>query len=503
MPRIKIKTSTVGGRQPGAGTLEPGELAANITDNTVFVGDAGGNPVKILDNFGTQDEDNVAIAGGTINSTSVTTSSLNVNNLVVRGAERLYYDEGTRADLFTSNWNNSTTYNMSDMGGFGSVTAHGWSNGPANYTLSLGSLPEHTQIRYEVIWHMVDSLDNENNELHITNDGGGETRYAYWTKNYQSAPANLNIASGVDFSWHGNRYYSYAPWGGTTVTREGNGGNGYARIRTPWINHSANSISIRHYIGADQAQADEACYLSHVKFWIRGGDGDTFTAISTSSAISDAPTTIPTQSAVKSYIDAQVGNGYVKNVYTYTGNSTWNKSGDDVKAVKVICVGGGGGGRGYGESGGAGGYAERVIDVEGISSVGITVGGGGGGGNYFGYSGRGGTSSFGGYVSASGGYGANNHGAHIGGHGGNGSGGQINSHGGGGKGHNMGYNNRSNSACGYGGKSFFGGGRNAHHHSSRPANVGAPGGGGAGSVGGSGGSGSTGQTGCVIVYELY
>ena len=502
MPRIKIKTTEVGGRVPGSGSLVPGELAVNLTDDTLFVGDASGNPVKLVDSFGHQDEDNVVISGGSINNTSITTGDLNVNNVTMSAGERVYYSEGTRADLYTSNWNNATTFNMSDLGGLGNVTAHGWNTGPANYTLSLSGLPTHTQVRYEVYWHMVDSLDNENNELHITNSSGSEVRYAYWTKPFDP-PANINLASGTTFSWHGNKHYSYAPWGGTNRMRDNNGANGYAIINSGWIDHNASSISIRHYIGANQAQSDESCYLSHVKMWIRGGDGTTITSISTSSSITDDPSVLPTQAATKAYIDNSIGQGFVKNVYTYTGNTTWTKSGNDVKAVKVICVGGGGGGRGYGESGGAGGYAERVLDATALSSVSITVGGGGGGGGYFGYSGRGGTSSFGGYVSADGGYGANNHGAHIGGHGGNGSGGQITAQGGGGKGHNMGYNNRSNSACGYGGKSFFGGGRNAHHHSSRPANVGAPGGGGAGSVGGSGGAGSNGQTGCVIVYELY
>jgi hypothetical protein len=502
MPRIKIKTTTVGGRQPGSGSLEPGELAANLADETLFIGDASGNPIKLVDSFGHQDEDNVTITGGAINNAAITTSNLNVNNLTLQGGERVYYDEGTRADLYTANWNNSTTQNMSDFGGLGNVTAHGWASGPANYTLSLSSLPAHTQVRYEVFWHMVDSLDNEGNELFVTNTAGSEVRYAYWTKPF-GPPANLSIASGTTFSWVGNRWYSYAPWGGSDRQYDNNGANGYAVINTGWINHSASSINIRHYIGANQAQSDEAGYLSHVKLWIRGGDGTTITSISTSSAIGNDPAVLPTQSAVKSYIDSSIGTGYVKNVYTYTGNTTYTKSGSDVKALKVICIGGGGGARGYGESGGAGGYAERLIDAAAISSVSVTVGGGGGGGSYFGYSGRGGTTSFGSYVSADGGYGANNHGAHIGGHGGIGYGGQIISRGGGGKGHNMGYNNRSNSACGYGGKSFFGGGRNAHHSASRPADVAAPGGGGAGSVGSSGGAGSNGQTGCVIVYELY
>jgi hypothetical protein len=508
MPRIKIKTTTVNGRSPAAGSLEPGELAANLTNNTLYVGDANGDAVQIIDSMGQQDEDNVTITGGSINGANITANSINANNLIIRGGEQLYYNEGTRADLYTANWNNSTTQNMSDFGGLGNVTAHGWSSGPASYTLTLDGLPSHTQIRYEVYFHMVDSWDNETNYCYYTNNSGTEVEWARFQKQYRRPPFSITMGSGATYKWFGERYYSYAPWGGSSTTYEGSdtdaaGANGYMVLNTGWVNHTANSISFRHYIGADQAQSDEAGYLSHVRMWIRGGDSQTITSISTSANITPEPGVLHTQGAVKEYLDNEMSKGLVKNVFTYTGNSTYTKTGDDVRAIKVICIGGGGGARGYGESGGAGGYAERVFDASGISSVSVTIGGGGGGGNYFGYSGRGGTTSFGGYLSADGGYGANNHGAHIGGHGGYGYGGNINSRGGGGKGHNMGYNNQSNSACGYGGSSFFGGGRNAHHSASRPSDVAAPGSGGAGSVGSSGGAGSNGKSGCVIVYELY
>lgn len=501
MPRIKIKTSNTSGATPAAGSLETGELAVNVADRIVFIGDESNNPVKIVDSMGQQDEDNITITGGAINNTNITATSLNATNIQLSNSERLYYDEGTNAASFTGNWNNATTFNMTDFGGLGNVTAHGWDTGPANYTLTLNNLPTHTQVRYEVFWHMVGSLDDEPNELFVTNSAGSEVRYAYWTKPF-GPPANLNLASGTTFSWIGNRWYSDEPWGGSGRVLDNNGGNGYAIVNTGWINHTASSISVRHYIGANQPRSDESGYLSHVKLWIRGADSNAITTISTDAALGTSSTALSTQSAIKSYIDTNLSRT-VKNVYVYTGNTTYNKSGDDVKLLRVICVGGGGGGRGYGESGGAGGYAERIIDATAISSVGVTVGGGGAGGFYFGFSGRGGTTSFGSYVSADGGFGANNHGAHIGGHGGIGYGGQVVSRGGGGKGHNNGANNPSNSAVGWGGASFFGGSRNSHHGSGRPANVGPPGGGGAGSVGYSGGIGSDGLGGCVIVYELY
>jgi hypothetical protein len=500
MPRIKIKTSSTPGTVPANGSLQQGELVANLADNKVWVGNASGNPVQLIDTIASQDSNSVNITGGSINNTAITATNLNTTGLTLTG-ERLHYDEGTNASAFTSNWNNSTTYTMADFGGLGSVNAHGWSSGPATYTLTLSGIPAHTEIRYQCFLHYVDSVDNETSNIYTMNGAGTETERLRMRKTYNVPPSYDLISSGTTVSWNGNRFYSYTPWGGNTVYPNG-GGNGYVIMDTGWYAHSLSSFTARHELGANQAQSDEAQYISHVKVWIRGST-NTYTSIATtlSSGVSNA---LPTQGAVKSFIDTNLGttNSFVKNVYVFTSNGTYTKSGSDVKKVRVICVGGGGGGRGYGESGGAGGYAERTLGAEAMSTVSVTVGGGGAGGNYFGNSPAGGTTSFGSYLSATGGFGANNHGSHIGGHGGVGSTGDVISYGGGGKGHNNGYNNPSNSAVGRGGAGFFGGSRNSHHSASRPADHGAPGGGGTGSVGGSGGSGSTGRDGICIVYEL-
>jgi len=501
MPRIKIKTSNTASAVPANGSLTQGELVANLADNRVWVGDATGNPVQLINTIASQNANSVAITGGAINSTSVTATTVNASSLSLPG-ERLFYDEGTRADLFTANWNNSTTYNMADFGGLGNVTAHGWTSGPATYTLTLTGIPTHTEVRYQCFLHLVDSLDNETSNIFTMNAAGGETeRLRFRKPNTTTAPAYDVVASGTTVSWHGNQFYTHVPWGGNRVSENG-GANGYIVMDTGWYSHALTSFTARHVLGADQPQADEAQYISHVKLWIRGAT-NSYTSIATTLS-SGASNVLPTQNAVKAYIDTNLGttDTFVKNVFVFTSNGTYTKSGSDVKSIRVICLGGGGGGRGYGESGGAGGYVERTLGADGISAVSVTVGGGGAGGNYFGNSPAGGTTSFGSYCSASGGFGANNHGSHIGGHGGNGSAGDVNSFGGGGKGHNNGVNNPSNSAVGRGGAGFFGGSRNSHHSASRPGDHGAPGGGGTASVGGSGGIGSDGRGGICIVYEL-
>lgn len=192
----------------------------------------------------------------------------------------------------------------------------------------------------------------------------------------------------------------------------------------------------------------------------------------------------------------------IKNVFTYTGSATYTKSGPDVRRLHVIVCGGGGGGRAYAESGGAGGYAEKILDATSITTVTVTVGSGGAGGVYFGFSPGGGTTSFGGFVSASGGGGANAHIQHNGGLGGLGSSGELNVWGGGGGGHNNQDQYNSNGAPGHGGVGFFGGGQPSGHGGQQPSDVASFGSGGtATNPAHNGQGGRNGKGGICIVYE--
>lgn len=228
------------------------------------------------------------------------------------------------------------------------------------------------------------------------------------------------------------------------------------------------------------------------------------TAVNSTSADPNntSTTALPTTDAA--FYKSQSVKGKLKNVMTFYGNGTYTKSGSDVTKLHVVVMGGGGGGRAYSECGGAGGYAEKVIDASGITTVTVTVGGGGSGGSYFGYSPGGGTTSFGSYVSASGGTGANAHIQHCGGLGGLGSNGDLNARGGGGGGHNN--MDQYSSSCapgGQGGIGFFGGGTpGAHSSGAQPASVAAWGAGGvAVSPSHNGQGGRSGRGGICIIYE--
>jgi hypothetical protein len=185
-------------------------------------------------------------------------------NTDARTESYLHYFEGRDANLYTGNWNNSTTYSMLDFGGLGHVTAHGWSTGPATYTLTLNSIPSHTQVRYVVFWHLVDSLDTETSNLFLMNSSGAETEFWRFTKIYNSTPSTSVLQSGATATWSGSKTYTYRPWGNGAY-----GNDGYVVFDSGYYDHTSTSFTARHVCGADQAQADEAHYLSHVQLWIR------------------------------------------------------------------------------------------------------------------------------------------------------------------------------------------------------------------------------------------
>jgi len=127
----------------------------------------------------------------------------------------------------------------------------------------------------------------------------------------------------------------------------------------------------------------------------------------------DSDSRIPTQKAIKKYVDDKVGEGggVAPIIETFTTSGTWNKP-VGAQLVRVIVYGAGGGGAGgngnnNNNTGGGGGGArvERELLASDLdSSVAITVGVGGAGGSAGGAHGSdGGNSSFGSYILAGGG----------------------------------------------------------------------------------------------------
>ena len=200
-----------------------------------------------------------------------------------------------------------------------------------------------------------------------------------------------------------------------------------------------------------------------------------------------------------SWGDVNLSTG-IRSMQVWTSNGTWSRP-SGVKTIMVTVTGAGGGGSGFCESGGAGGTAQRQVDVTNVSSVSVSVGNPGGGTNYSGCGGNGNTSSFGSYCSASGGYGANCRQGRAGGIGGNGSGGNLNVYGGGGNGHGSFHSYGSHSS----GVGYFGGGQPASHnqrnYAHRHQSHAAWGAGGNGTR--QSNRGARGREGVVVVHEFY
>ena len=152
---------------------------------------------------------------------------------------------------------------MADFGGIPNVTAHGWASGPATYTLTLNSLPAHSQVRYKVFWHCVDSVDNETSQLFI-GDGSSELEILRFTKLYNAVPSISVLNAKSEAPWSGSKTYTYRPWANGAYNADG-----YLLVDSGWIDFGGTTFVARHVLGADQPASDEAMYLSHVEVLLR------------------------------------------------------------------------------------------------------------------------------------------------------------------------------------------------------------------------------------------
>ena len=103
---------------------------------------------------------------------------------------------------------------------------------------------------------------------------GGLAKLGYLLRNSlrfrSSASAYLNktpasASNRRTYTWSGSKTYTYRPWAGGAYNADG-----YIIVDSGWVDHTASTFTARHVMGADQAQADEAEYLSHVEVQLFG-----------------------------------------------------------------------------------------------------------------------------------------------------------------------------------------------------------------------------------------
>jgi len=246
-------------------TVSGNKVTSNVGNGSYFADNGLDINTLLLENGTVVFEDGTVGLISSVTVSSITYESSSEWTLydtnVTAGFSGLYYDEGL--DAPTENWNDNTTFSMAQFGGLGPATAHGWSTGPATFTLTLNDLPAHSKLRYEVKWHMVDSLDNETSYLELTDSNNDFVRFFTWTKQYSSAPSFSFVKSGATESWSGHQEYTYRPWGNGN-----NGGDGYSTLDSGYFDHNSNTFQAKHFLGANQAQSDEAMYLTSVRVWL-------------------------------------------------------------------------------------------------------------------------------------------------------------------------------------------------------------------------------------------
>ena len=177
------------------------------------------------------------------------------------------YNEGANAN--TANWDNKTTYTMTNVSGLGAVVMHGYQP-TSQFNFTVPNLPRHTQIRYTVYWHFTDSLDSEYSSLTINGAvyaGFRKQGYALGSANNYGLIFETNKLASSTFV---PATYSYSPWGISAGTTQQGTGNGYVILDTGWIDDASGTFTASHWIGADQEQSDEAMYLSHARLQTRG-----------------------------------------------------------------------------------------------------------------------------------------------------------------------------------------------------------------------------------------
>lgn len=182
------------------------------------------------------------------------------------------WDEGVNANSHTANWSDPTVTYMDNFGGAGPGHGHGWAfTGIASYplgapntnTLVINNLPPHSEARYSLRWHFVDSTDSEPNALRIYDVFGDYDSYETFLTGGKApaAAAVMNPFYNTKWSWIAAGY-SYAPYATATI-------DGYAEIDTRSFPHYSPRFKVMHYTEVSQGIEDEAVYFTHVKLRLR------------------------------------------------------------------------------------------------------------------------------------------------------------------------------------------------------------------------------------------
>ena len=219
------------------------------------------------------------------------------------------YSEGATAN--TTYWDNKTTFTMSGVAPIGGpIVMHGYTP-LGTYTFTYPNLSSHTQVRYQVYWHFVDSLDNEYSSLTING-----VLYAGFNKGGAQPTYTVNNMIGSTWVPAG---YTYYPFGSVNSITQQSESNGYVMFDTGWINDTSNTFTAIHVFGANQEQSDESMYLSHVTLQTRGSSIGTTLATASAVTIYDQYTIVPDTTSANEGTSVT----FTITTYNYNGPIWW------------------------------------------------------------------------------------------------------------------------------------------------------------------------------------
>jgi len=108
MPKFQFKNSTTPGNVPAS--LQQGEIAINIPDNKMWIGNASNVPVLVVQSLGNQDASSVTITGGSVSVASLgttTATTISASSLSIGGTALTQVSNDTAMN--NANYVNSAT----------------------------------------------------------------------------------------------------------------------------------------------------------------------------------------------------------------------------------------------------------------------------------------------------------------------------------------------------------------------------------------------------------
>jgi hypothetical protein len=212
MPRYQFKNSTTPGNVPAS--LQQGEVAINIPDNKMWIGNASNVPVLVVQSLGNQDASNVTITGGTASITNLGTSAANTvttSSLTVGGGTISQVSNDTTMN--NANYVNSATNSYAVTQNAAKTYHDNTLKGRLKNIYTFTSTGTYTRSGTDV------------NQIHVicVGGGGGGTSYnigggagGYAEGVFTAAQVGTSQAVTVGGGSGGASYYSNIGAGGTT-----------------------------------------------------------------------------------------------------------------------------------------------------------------------------------------------------------------------------------------------------------------------------------------------